>query len=103
MTSDTWIKAQDGAVTLNVRVQPKSSREAVLGIIENELKIALKAPPVEGAANAALCAFLAKLLKCPKSAVELIGGQQNRSKRVKLQGVSLDDARIKLESLLKNA
>ncbi len=102
MSNESWIKEADGAVVLNVRVQPKSSREAILGVVEDALKIALKAPPVEGAANAALCAFIGKTLKCPKSAVELVGGQQSRNKRVKVQGISLEEAHAKLEAFLKS-
>ncbi|MEK7798096.1 MAG: DUF167 domain-containing protein, partial [Nitrospirota bacterium] len=48
--------------TLSVRVQPRASRNEVAGLVGETLKIRLTAPPVEGAANEACLAFLAKLL-----------------------------------------
>jgi uncharacterized protein (TIGR00251 family) len=67
---------------IDVRVQPKSSQNAVVGIHGEVLKIKLNAPPVEGKANKALIQLMAKLLGCPKSAVEIISGQASRSKRL---------------------
>jgi uncharacterized protein (TIGR00251 family) len=67
---------------IDVRVQPKSSQNAVVGIHGEALKIKLNAPPVEGKANKALIQLMAKLLGCPKSAVEIISGQASRSKRL---------------------
>lgn len=67
---------------INVRVQPKSSKNAIAGTHGDALKINLNAPPVEGKANKALIQLVAKLLRCPKSAVEIISGQANRNKRL---------------------
>jgi len=67
---------------IDVRVQPKSSKNAIVGIHGEALKIKLNAPPVEGKANKALIQLMAKLLGCPKSAVEIISGQASRSKRL---------------------
>jgi uncharacterized protein (TIGR00251 family) len=67
---------------IDVRVQPKSSQNAVVGIHGEALKIKLNAPPVEGKANKALIQLMAKLLGCPKSAVEIVSGQAGRSKRL---------------------
>ena len=67
---------------IDVRVQPKSSKNAIVGIHGAALKIKLNAPPVEGKANKALIQLMAKLLGCPKSAVEIISGQASRSKRL---------------------
>jgi uncharacterized protein (TIGR00251 family) len=67
---------------IDVRVQPKSSQNAVVGIHGEALKIKLNAPPVEGKANKALIQLMAKLLGCPKSTVEIISGQASRSKRL---------------------
>ncbi len=69
-------------LVLSVRVQPKASRNAIRGVHENALKIALTAPPVDGAANRACIAFLAKKLGVAKSAFELLCGQTSRSKRI---------------------
>lgn len=51
------------------------------------LKVRVASPPVDGAANAALVAFLAKTLKIPRSAVRLASGETARLKRLELDGV----------------
>jgi uncharacterized protein len=60
-----------GSVSFAVRVQPRASKNEVAGVMDGVLKIRLQAPAVENRANEALCAFLAELLKRPKSAVRL--------------------------------
>lgn len=81
---------------LRCYIQPRASRNAVAGWHDHALKIALTAPPVEGAANAALIAFLADFFGIPKSAVKLVAGQASRRKTVELAMVSPDDARMRL-------
>ncbi len=71
-------------LVLSVRVQPKASRNAIRGVHGEALKIALTAPPVEGAANKALIAFLAKSLHIPKASIEILSGHTSRSKRLLL-------------------
>ncbi|MGI6208126.1 MAG: DUF167 domain-containing protein [Anaerolineae bacterium] len=75
---------------LRVRVTPRGGRDEVIGYRDGVLLVRLKAPPVEGAANEALVAFLAKQLSLPKSALELARGHRSRDKEVTGQG--LDDA-----------
>jgi uncharacterized protein len=69
-----------------VRVAPRASRTAVLGVLDEgrdtALKIALQAPPVEGRANAALIEFLSELLGTPRSAIAIAGGDHARNKRI---------------------
>jgi uncharacterized protein len=67
---------------IDVRVQPKSAQNAIVGEHDGALKIKLNAPPVEGKANKALVQCLAKWLRCPKSALEIVSGQTSRSKRI---------------------
>jgi uncharacterized protein (TIGR00251 family) len=75
------------AVTVKVRVQPRASRNAVTGIAGDSLKLALTAPPVEGAANAACCAFLADLCGVAKTRVAVVGGHKSRDKLVRIGGL----------------
>lgn len=70
-----------------VRVQPRASRDELAGERAGALVVRLKAPPVEGAANAALVRFLAKSLRVPVSAVEILRGASQRSKLVRVLGV----------------
>jgi len=77
-----------GSVSFAVRVQPRASKNGVAGVMDGALKIRLQAPAVEDRANQALCAFLAELLKRPKSAVRLLSGERSRSKREEIFGVT---------------
>jgi uncharacterized protein len=75
-------------VTLRVKVAPRASRSSVNGVHDGALKVSLTAPPIEGAANAALCALLSQLLRVPKRAIEITQGQQSKLKTVRIKGVS---------------
>jgi uncharacterized protein (TIGR00251 family) len=90
---DDIIQADAGGVTLWVRVSPRSSKNGVGGVIEGAVKITLTAPPVDGAANAALIETLAKLCKIPKSNISIISGQTARQKRVRLAGADLEQVK----------
>ena len=80
------------AEILAVRLTPRGGRDAVDGWALDAdgrafLKVLVASPPVDGAANAALVAFLAKTLKIPRSAVRLASGETARLKRLELDGV----------------
>ena len=81
------ILSRGGAVVFQVRVQPRASRDEIAGVVEGALKVRLQAPAVEDRANTALCEYLAELLKTPKSAVRILGGERSRIKRVEIRGV----------------
>lgn len=82
------IRERDGAVEITVRVAPRSSRDAVEGEYNGALKVRLTAPPVDDRANKALRKLLAERLKVPVSAVRIVAGEKNRTKRVSIAGVS---------------
>ena len=72
---------------------PNAPRSEIIGWLGEALKIKLHAPPVEGKANAELCTFLAKQLGLPKRAVTIATGDTSRLKRVRIEGLSLDEIR----------
>ena len=78
----------DGTVILSVRVQPRASKDEIAGVMEGALKVRLQDPALEDRANMALCEFLARLLKTPKSAVRILSGHRSRVKRVEITGVT---------------
>lgn len=81
-----WEARSDG-LTLRLRVTPRSGREAIgPGADGESFAVRLKAPPVDGAANAALTAFLAKTFGVPKRAVTILSGDAARMKRVAIEG-----------------
>jgi hypothetical protein len=86
---DLVLTEREGAVLIPVRVQPRASRDAIAGIHDGALKVALTAPPVEGEANAALVAFLAKKLGVAKRDVEIVQGATGRQKLVAVRGTTM--------------
>jgi uncharacterized protein (TIGR00251 family) len=94
MTSEALALSEaDGAVSLLVRVTPRARQSQVMGIENGVLLVRLQAPPVEGRANEALCAFLAQRLGVRQSAVSIAHGERSRSKRVHISGVSPERVR----------
>ncbi len=71
----------DGVV-LHVNVMPNAKRTEVDGLHDGALRVRLAAPPIEGRANDALIAWLAKSLGVPKRDVELLRGESSRRKQV---------------------
>ena len=89
----SWLsRAADGSVILTLHIQPGAKKTEITGLHGEALKIRLAAPPVDGKANAALIAFLAKACGFSKSAVELVSGDTCRAKRVRVTGA--DAARV---------
>jgi uncharacterized protein (TIGR00251 family) len=89
----SWFYAdKDGAFCLVLHIQPGAKKSGIVGLHGEALKIRLAAPPVDGKANAALLACLARLLDVPKNAVSLKSGQTSRQKVVRVEGV--DAARL---------
>ena len=73
---------------LSVRVQPRAKRSEVVGEREGAVVVRVAAPPVDGKANAALCALLARELGVAKSAVSVVRGASARDKVVRVDGLS---------------
>jgi uncharacterized protein (TIGR00251 family) len=76
-----------GGVRFGVRVKPRSSKSQVLGVREGALEVALRAPPVEGAANDELVRLLARELRVGRTAVRIAQGGKSRSKLVEVDGL----------------
>jgi uncharacterized protein len=80
---------KDGA-RLAVRVAPRASRTAIVGVVGDgdaaAVKIALQAPPVEGRANEALVEFLAELLGVRRADIAIAAGEHGRNKIMVVRG-----------------
>ena len=92
-----FLTVQKDGVLLAVKLQPRSSKNEIVGVIGNELRIKVTAPPVEAAANEALLRLLAEVLGCARSQVELMRGHTARHKIVKLYGVEPGWAVLRLD------
>lgn len=77
-------------VRIDLYVQPRASRTEVAGTHGDCIKIRLAAAPVDGAANAALVAFVAQRLGIAKSRVRLVAGASARRKTLEIDGTTLD-------------
>lgn len=76
------------AVSIGVYVQPRASKTELAGLHAGLLRIRLAAPPVDGAANAALVVFIADKLGIAKSRVQIVSGLTGRRKVVRIDGVT---------------
>ena len=85
----------DGRHRRRLALQPRARRNEVVGERAGAIVIRLTAPPVDGKANAALCAFVARAAGVPPSRVSVVRGQTSRDKVVRVDGVD--------EEILKNA
>lgn len=81
------MEAIKGGVRIRLHVQPRAARTELAGAFGNALKVRLKSPPVDGAANEELVRFLAELLHLPRGSVELTAGHSARSKTVRILGI----------------
>jgi uncharacterized protein (TIGR00251 family) len=84
---------KDGKLILLLYVQPRASKNELAGLHNGALKLRLTTPPVDGKANKAVVAFLAKLLKIPKSFLTIESGLKNRRKQIRIQGLSEETVR----------
>jgi uncharacterized protein len=84
------------AAEIEVRLQPRASRDEIAGERGGRIVVRVTAPPVEGAANAALCKLIAKRARVARGRVSIVQGGRFRDKRVRVEGVVLADLRARL-------
>ena len=82
--------------TLDIRVIPRSARTCVDGRRGDAILVRLNAPPVDGAANDALIAFLSEALDVPRRSIAIVSGQTSRTKRVRVEGIDAATAVARL-------
>ena len=81
-----------------VKVQPRASRDQVVGYREGVLQLRVTAPPDKGRANAAVVSMLAQALGVAKSRVRIVRGQTSRNKVVAVESLSPEEVRGILEA-----
>lgn len=89
---NAWLRTGKGLTTLTLHIQPGAKSTEVAGLHGDALKIRLAAPPVDGKANAALIAFVARRLGLGRAAVSLKSGETSRRKVVEVIGAPADTA-----------
>lgn len=79
-----FFRWENDDLLLSIKVQPRASKDELAEVLGDSLKVRITAPPVDGAANQHLIAFLAKIFKVSKSQVTLISGETGRDKRLRV-------------------
>jgi uncharacterized protein len=87
---------------LSVIVVPRAAKSSLERLADGAIQVRVAAPPVDGAANAALLRFLAEVLDVPRSRLEIIGGASSRRKRISLSGLTPDELEMRLRAALGN-
>jgi len=81
---------EESSITIEVQVQPKSSRDEIAGLRNGRIKVKVTAPPEDGKANERLREIIAKEFGVSKSKVEIVRGETSRLKTIKISGLSRD-------------
>ena len=89
-------RASPPSAVIDIRVIQRSPRTRVDGTRGAAIRIRLAAPPVDGAANDALIAFLSEALGVPRRDITLIAGEKSRDKRVRIEGLAAEVATARL-------
>lgn len=82
------LKENADGITIEIKVQPRASRNQIVGEQDGSLKIKLTAPPVEGEANQALVDYLASVLDTPRRNIILLKGESSRNKIIAVKGMT---------------
>ena len=88
--SDFDAHRRGDTVRFSVRLQPRASKNEIVGLQGTSLKVRVTAPPVEGMANDALVELLSKALKISRRNVCIVSGNSSRTKVVEISGVELE-------------
>jgi len=92
----TVIQSVPGGIIIHVRVVPRARRSGFAGTTGDALRVRLRAPPVDGAANAELIDVVAAALDVPRHAVSIVAGEHSRQKRVRVFGTDSVTAEARL-------
>ncbi len=95
------LSVQEGATLIPVHLQPGASRDSLSGVFDGVLKMAVKAPPIDGAANERCRKLLARqVLHCPTTQVVLAKGARSRRKVFRVEGMPVETVRVRLAESL---
>jgi len=88
----TWCSRSGDAVTLELKVFPKSPRSRIGPVEGGRLQVRVHAAPEDGEANAAVIALLARAFDVPRGAVTILTGQTSRLKSIRIAGSAVEPA-----------
>lgn len=90
------IREEAGGLLIDVLVSPRASRPRLGPVHGDRIKVAVTAPPVDGAANDAVIDVVARALGCARRDVEVVSGHSSRRKTIRVRGTT----RAALEAVL---
>jgi len=98
-----WLAPVPGGVVIRIHAQPGASRARVAGRHGDAVKVAVRARPVEGAANRELVAVVAEALAVRPAAVSVVSGAHGREKRLRIEGIDAATAAARLGPFVDKA
>ena len=84
-------KIRGNDIIVKVKIVPCSSKNKIVGVYNDALKITVTTPPVEGKANKKCIAYLAKYFDVAKSKIEIISGKNSKNKLIKIYDISQEN------------
>ncbi len=96
---DDCFKIRGNDIIIKVKIVSGSSKNKIIGVSNDALKITITAPPVEYKANKKCIAYLAKYFDVAKSKIEIISGQTSKNKLIKIYDISQKEFLDKIEKI----
>lgn len=85
---NNYFKITGNDIIIKVKIAPGSSKNKIIGVYNDSLKITITAPAVEGKANKKCIAYLAKYFDITKSKIEIISGKNSNNKLIKIYDIN---------------
>lgn len=95
-----YFKIAGNDIVIKVKIVPGSSKNKIVGVYNDALKITITAPPVEGKANKKCITYLAKYFDVAKSKVEIISGKSSKNKFIKIYDISQEKFLEKIKKIV---
>ncbi len=96
---NNYFKITGNDIIIKVKIVPGSSKNKIIGVYNDSLKITITAPPVEGKANKKCIAYLAKYFNVAKSKIEIISGLASKNKLIRIYDISQKEFLEKIEKI----
>ena len=96
---NNYFKITGNDIIIKVKIAPGSSKNKIIGVYNDSLKITIIAPPVEGKANKKCIAYLAKYFDIAKSKIEIISGKNSKNKLIKIYDIGQKEFLEKIKKI----
>ena len=94
---------KDGSIQLRIYVQPKASRNGLVGMHDGYLKLAISSPPVDDKANKSVISFFAEFFQISSKEIVLCSGRKSRRKQFAIGSTDELTIRRQVEAALARA